>query len=80
MFQMLLVFAFLNSCWCAQERLASRTVYRKVLDASLRSSPTREDLRRWSLVEHSSFHHTAPLGGVDLILSRWSWHAVMIAS
>ena len=80
MFQMLLVFAFLNNCWWAQDRFASRTVDLKDLDASLHLAPTREDLRRLNLVEQLSFHHTTPLGGPDLIFSRFSWHDEMIMS
>ena len=77
---MLSMFEFSNNCWWAQARFASHTKVLKVLAACLRSVPTREDLRRWNLVVQSSFHHTTPLGGPDLILSRLFSQAEMIAS
>lgn len=50
-----------------------------VLEAILHSVLVWEILRRWNLVEQSSFHHTAPLGGPDLILSKLDSHALIIA-
>ena len=78
--QMLSVLWFSKSWSWAHERLASRNDARKDLDAFARVSPGGVLLSAWSLRVHSSFHHTAPLGGPDLILSRWVRHVERMAS
>ena len=80
MFHMFSVFDVSKSCWWAQARFASRTVLRKAFDAALRSGPGRVDLRECRLAVQSSFHHATPLGDLNLILSKWRWHVVWIAS
>ena len=77
---MLSVLWFSKSCSWAQDRFASRTDARKDLDALLRVSPGGVFLSAWRLIVQSSFHHTTPLGGPDLIFSRWVRHVVRMAS